>query len=79
MEFSFEVDRLSVEPYGRNGVSVTVEVEGSVLAEDLSVTDRLEGLDVDDVREWLLKNDSHDDILEAIGEEKLHEFLSHSA
>lgn len=79
MEFSFEVDRLSVEPYGRNGVSVTVEVEGSVLAENLSVTDRLEGLDVDDVREWLLKNDSHDDILEAIGEEKLHEFLSHSA
>ncbi|USW94211.1 hypothetical protein NHF39_23185 [Pseudomonas proteolytica] len=79
MEYSFEVERVSVEPYGRNGVSVTVEVEGSVLAENLTVKDRLEGLDVDDVREWLLKNDNHDDILEAIGEEKIHEFLSHSA
>ncbi|MGA3827264.1 hypothetical protein [Pseudomonas chlororaphis] len=79
MEFTFEVSSLSVEPCGRNGVSVTVEVEGSVLAENLSVTNRLDGLDVDDVREWLLKNDSHDDILEAIGEDKLREFLSHSA
>lgn len=79
MEFTFEVERLSVEPCGWNGVSVTVEVEGSVLAENLTVTGRLEGLDVEDVREWLLKKDNHDDILEAIGEDKIHEFLSHSA
>lgn len=79
MELSFEVSSLQVEPHGRNGVYATIEVDGSVVAEQLTVEDRLDGLDVDDVRAWLLKNDNHDDILEAIGEDKLHEFLSHSA
>jgi hypothetical protein len=79
MELIFEVSSLSVEPSGRNGVSINVEADGSEVAEQLTVADRLDGLDVDDVRAWLLKNDNHDDILEAIGEDKLHEFLSHSA
>lgn len=79
MEISVEVSSLSVEPHGRNGVYATMEADGAEVAEQLTVADRLDGLDVDDVREWLLKNDNHDDILEAIGEDKLHEFLSHSA
>jgi len=79
MELSIEVSSLSVEPHGRNGVYATIDVDGSAVAEQLPDADRLEGLDVDVVREWLLKNDNHDDILEAIGEDKLHEFLSHSA
>lgn len=79
MELSFEVSSLSVEPHGRNGVYATVEVDGQAIAEQLLDADRLHGLDVDVVRAWLLENDNHDDILEAIGEDKLHEFLSHQS
>lgn len=78
MEMTIEVASLSVEPNGRSGVLITVEVNGGDVAEQLLDADRLEGLDVDVVRPWLLANDNHDDILEAIGEEKIHEFLSHS-
>jgi hypothetical protein len=78
MELSFEVSSLSVEPHGRNGVYVTVGVEAGDIIEQMLDADRLEGMDVDVVRAWLLKNDNHDDILEAIGEEKIHEFLSHA-
>lgn len=77
MELSFEVSSLSVEPHGRNGVYATMEADGASVAELLPDADRLHGLDVDVVRAWLLENDNHEDILEAIGEEKIHEFLSH--
>lgn len=79
MELNIETGSLTVEPNGRNGVMAVVEVDAGDIAEQLTDSDRLEGLDVDVVREWLLKNDRHDDILEAIGEDKINEFLSHSA
>lgn len=79
MEISIEVSNLYVEPHGRNGVYATIEVDAQSVADELPDDVRLHDLDVDVVREWLLKNDNHDDILEAIGEDKIHEFLSHSA
>jgi hypothetical protein len=78
MELSFEVSSLSVEPHGRNGVYATVEVEASDIIEQMLDADRLEGIDIDVALAWVLKNVNHDDILEAIGENKIHEFLSHA-
>ena len=77
MEISFEVDNIYIEPHGRNGVYVTVEADGASIASELKDVDRLEGMDVDVVRAWLISNDSHDDILEAIGEDKIRDFISH--
>jgi hypothetical protein len=77
MEITFSATHASVEPGGRNVLDVTVVADVAVLAEQLSDADRLHGLDVDTVRAWLLLSDNHDDILEAIGLDKIHEFLSH--
>lgn len=78
MELNIETGSVSVEPNGRNGVMVTVEVDAGDIAEQLPDADRLEGMDVDVVRAWLILRGDHDDILEAIGIDKIHEFLSHS-
>lgn len=78
MEISFEVDSIHVEPHGRNGVYITVDADGASIASELKDDDRLEGMDVEVVRAWLLLNDNHDDVLEAIGEDKIREFLSHA-
>lgn len=78
MQITFAATYVSVESAGRDGVDVTIEAEGTVIAEQLSDADRLHDLDVDVVRAWLLLNDNHDDILEAVGLDKIHEFLSHA-
>ncbi|MGO3563694.1 hypothetical protein [Pseudomonas helleri] len=78
MEITFSATHASVEPGGRNVLDVTVVADGAVIAEQLSDADRLHDLDVDVVRAWLLLNDNHDDILEAVGLDKIHEFLSHA-
>lgn len=77
MEISFETNDLYVGPHDGRNVHVTANVDGSSIAAELSDDDRLEGLNVEVVRAWLLKNDNHDDILEDIGLDKIHEFLSH--
>lgn len=78
MELNIETGSVAVEPNGRTGVMVTVDVDAGDIAEQLPDADRLEGMDVDVVRAWLIKNDDHDDILEHIGLDKIHEFLSHA-
>jgi len=78
MELNIETSSLTVEPNGRNGVMAIVEVDAGDIAEQLPDADRLEGMDVDVVRAWLIKNGDHDDILEHIGLDKIHEFLSHA-
>jgi|GEM_PF-3525088 len=77
MEISFETNDLYVGPHGGRSVHVTANVDGPLIASELTDDDRLNGLNVHVVRAWLLKNDSHDDILEDIGLDKIHEFLSH--
>lgn len=78
MELTIGTGSVTVEPNGRTGVMVIVDVDAGDIAEQLSDADRLEGMDVDVVRAWLIKNDDHDDILEHIGLDKIHEFLSHA-
>lgn len=78
MELNIETGSVAVEPNGRTGVMVIVDVDAGDIAEQLPDEDRLEGMDVDVVRAWLIKNDDHDDILEHIGLDKIHEFLSHA-
>lgn len=41
MEITFAATYVSVESAGRDGVDVTVEAEGTVIAEQLSESDRL--------------------------------------
>jgi hypothetical protein len=77
MSITFNAGSVSIEPNGRSWVEVTVDADDFEIAELLSDESRLRDLDVDVVRKWLLENDSHDDILEAIGSDKIHEFISH--
>ncbi len=75
---TFQADSVSIEPAGRCGVDVTVEADDFEVAQQLSDDSRLRDLDVDVVRKWLMSNDNHEDILEAIGLDEIHEFLSHA-
>lgn len=77
MSITFNAGSVSVEPNGRTGVEVTVDADDYEIAELLSAEARLRDLHVDVVRKWLLENDDHDDILEAIGSDKIHDFISH--
>jgi hypothetical protein len=77
MSITFKAITVSVESNGRCGIEVTIEADDFEVAEQLSDESRLHDLDVDVVRKWLLSNDDHDDILEAIGSDKIHEFISH--
>lgn len=77
MSITFNAGSVSIEPNGRTGVEVTVDADDYEIAELLSDDSRLYDMDVDVVRKWLLENDDHDEILEAIGSDKIHEFISH--
>ncbi len=77
MSITFEADSISVDPAGRNGIELTIEVDDFVVAAQLSDDSRLHDLKFDVVLNWLLENGNHDDILEAIGSDKIHEFISH--
>lgn len=77
MSITFIAGSVQIEPNGRTGVEVTVDADDFEIAELLSDDSRLQDLDVNVVRKWLLENDDHDDILEAIGSDKIHEFISH--
>lgn len=77
MSITFNASSVSIEPAGRCGVEVTVDADDFEVAELLSDESRLRDMDVDVVRKWLIENDNHDDILEAIGSDKIHEFISH--
>lgn len=78
MSITFKAESVSVESAGRSGVEATIEADDYEIAQHLSDDSRLKDLDVDVVRAWLLLNDNHDDILEAIGLDEIHEFLSHA-
>lgn len=75
---TFWADSVTVESAGRCGVEVTIDADDYEMAQYLSDESRLRDLNVDVVRKWLLSNDNHDDILEAIGLDEIHEFLSHA-
>jgi hypothetical protein len=78
MSITFNAESVSVESAGRSAVEVTIEADDYEIAQHLSDDSRLKDLDVDVVRAWLLLNDNHEDILEAIGLDEIHEFLSHA-
>lgn len=80
MEITFDADSVSVTTnYGSSQVSVTVESGAEHIADQLPDDARLSDMDVDVVTKWLMEHADHDDILEWIGVDKIHEFLSHGA
>lgn len=53
------------------------DLDASDVVEEIGHIECLEAIGEEEVREWLLKNSDHDDLLKYIGLDKIHDFLSH--